>query len=270
MRLLWGVACAMTLVGGCASEGNPDPNEGTNRAIYKFNDAVDRAVLRPVSQAYAKVIPHPVQSGIGNAFRNLKYINVILNDFLQQNWDQGWSDTGRMAVNSTVGLLGVIDVATNWGMPAHENDIGITLGRWGVGSGAYLVLPLLGPSSGRDVPDVPVSIVTNPLFWINIPWEATAGLTAVDVVDRRARAEPVFKLREQAAIDPYVFTRDAYLQYRQAQITGATTRPATEPGLYDEEEDTGPMPTTQAATGSTTQPGTRPATVPVTGPATMP
>lgn len=244
--------CAIAFLGGCAS--GPDPYQKSNRAIYKFNEGLDKVLLRPASECYTKVVPHTIQSGIGNGFRNLGYLNVILNDFLQAKWGQGWSDAGRMATNSTVGLLGVIDVATNWGMPAHENDFGVTLGKWGVGSGPYLVLPLLGPSSGRDVSNVPVAVVTNPLFWLRPPWEVTVSLAATDVVDRRARAEPAVQLRERAAIDPYVFTRDGYLQHRRARISGETGQPTTEPGFYDEEDDAA----TQPSTGPSTEGGPRP------------
>lgn len=243
IRPLSCAACALALLSGCAtSPNNPDPYQKTNRAIYKFNDGLDRAVLRPVSQAYTKVTPDFVQSGIGNGFRNLGYLNVILNDFLQKKWHQGWSDAGRMATNSTVGLLGVIDVATNWGMPAHENDFGITLAKWGVDSGPYVVLPLLGPSSGRDVSNVPVAIVTNPLFWIKMRWEIKAALTATDIIDRRARAEPAVQLRERAAVDPYVFTRDGYLQHRQAKIAAETGRPTSQPSIYDEDTEPATQP----------------------------
>lgn len=250
----WEVVCTVMLLGllgGCASPGNPDPLQTTNRWMYDFNTGLDRVVLKPASDCYVKVVPRPVRTGVGNFMGNLLYFNVILNDFLQGSWKQGWSDTGRMASNSTVGVLGIFDVATDWGMPAHQNDFGLTLGQWGAGSGAYLVLPLLGPSSGRDVTAVPVAIVTNPLFWLDWPWEISAGQFALDTVDRRSRAETWIRFRDETALDPYVFTRDAYLQYRRARIAGQTGQPTTQPGLYDEPAE--------AATAPATQPATRPA-----------
>ncbi len=236
------IVLAMLAVGalaGCAADpDNPDPFERSNRAIYWLNDSVDRAVFQPVSEAYVAVTPQPVRTGIGNAFGNLTYPNVILNDFLQGNCRQGWSDVGRMAVNSTIGLLGIFDVATDWGMPAHANDFGITLGVWGLDAGPYTVLPLLGPSSSRDAARIPVSIVTHPLFWVPIPCAVSAGLRTLDAVDTRARIEPALQMRERAALDPYVFTREAYLQYRRARVAEAAGKPLAEaPGLYDDHED---------------------------------
>jgi phospholipid-binding lipoprotein MlaA len=245
---------AAALLGGCATEAsNPDPFEKSNRDVYQFNDCVDRAVLKPISDGYVKVIPPCVRTAIGSAFKNLAYLDVILNDFLQGKCQQGGSDSARMAVNSTVGLLGFFDVATKCGLPGHENDFGITLGKWGAPSGAYLVLPLLGPSSGRDVWSIPVTVATNPLVWIDMPWGVSVGLAVLDAVDTRARLEPTLRLREQAAIDSYVFTRDAYLQYRRARLAKETGKPPEGPSIYDEEEPAG-VPASQPATAPATRP----------------
>ena len=111
---------------------------------------------------YVKVIPKPIRSGIGNGFDNLIYFNVVFNDFLQAKWGQGLGDFGRMAANSTIGIGGIFDVATRWGLPSHDNDFGITLGKWGLGPGPYLVLPLLGPSSLRDAPGLAMEYAGHP------------------------------------------------------------------------------------------------------------
>jgi phospholipid-binding lipoprotein MlaA len=236
---------ALFLLGGCATDPNhPDPCEGFNRAMYGINDGLDKLILHPASQLYDNVIPRPIRTGIGNAFDNLGYINVILNDFLQGKNDQGWSDAGRMAVNSTVGLAGFIDVGTNWGMPEHHNDFGITLGKWGAKPGPYLVLPLFGPSTFRDAPAIPVSMVTNPLFWIDLRPEISIPLDVVSVMDERSRASAAIHFRDTAALDPYIFTRDAYLQMRANRITEGHA-PPPEPNFYDE-------------AGPTTRPTTRP------------
>ena len=157
------VGCALIMLTGCAADhGNIDPWEKTNRAFYNFDDGLDRVLLKPMADVYVKVIPQPIRTGLGNGFDNLAYGNVILNDFLQGKLQQGLNDTGRMAVNSTIGIAGFFDVASRWGMHSHENDFGITLGKWGVKPGPYLVLPLLGPMTLRDTPGIVVASVTNP------------------------------------------------------------------------------------------------------------
>ena len=245
-------ACALfallLLTGGCATNPhNPDPHQRLNRVIYGINDIGDKLILKPLSDVYVAIVPKPIRTGLGNAFDNLGYLNVILNDFLQGKVDQGLSDTGRMAVNTTVGVAGIFDVATKWGMPEHENDFGITLARWGVkDSGPYLVLPLYGPSTLRDVPGRGVSMVTNPLFWTSIPLAVSIPLDAASTAETRARLDDLIKFRDQAAIDPYIFMRDGYLQRRRMQVEGGRPPP---PGddFYNDEPDSTPAPATQPA-----------------------
>lgn len=231
--LIW--CLLMLMVGtGCATRRDPvDPWVPTNRKIDGFNMAVDRAVVRDVSRGYAKHVPEPVRTGVNNFFDNLTYLNVILNDYLQGNFAQGWRDTERMAVNTTVGILGVRDVATKWGRPRNGNDFGITLGKWGFKPGPYVVLPVFGPSTVRDVPGIVVARVTNPMFWINPPLEVSIPMDVTSFVDQRSRLEPQIQARERA-LDPYAFTRDAYLQYREAKIRG-TAVPAAADSLYEED-----------------------------------
>lgn len=247
-------AMLAAVLGGCAAHSErPDPWEKTNRDFYKFNDRMDKYAFKPAADAYVKVVPEPVRTGLGHAYDNLDYANVWINDFLQGKWQRGWSDTGRMAVNSTVGVAGILDVASKWGMVSHDTDFGITLGKWGVKPGPYMVLPLFGPSSLRDSSSVPVGIVTDPLTWVDMPFAATAGLYAAQAIDERARMDVQARFRDNAAIDPYVFTRDAYLQYRENQLReGAATQPT---GLYDEPDSD----TTNPANDSTQPASTVPA-----------
>jgi phospholipid-binding lipoprotein MlaA len=207
----------MVLLPGCTN--NPvDPFEKTNRVIYNFNNGLDRFVLKPAADGYVKFIPRFIRTGLGNAFDNLEYFNVVLNDFLQGKQGQGWRDFARMAVNSTVGVGGIFDVATGWNLPAHDNSFGNTLGKWGAKAGPYLVLPLFGPSSERDVGNFGTELVTNPVFWLFPPYSVTIPLGATDVIDLRSRNDFIFRFRDQAAIDPYIFTREAYLRYRESII----------------------------------------------------
>jgi phospholipid-binding lipoprotein MlaA len=237
---------AVSLCGGCASGPyNADPFEKTNRIIYKFNDVLDRVALKPLADGYVKVIPQPIRTGIGNGFDNLIYFNVISNDLLQGKWGQGLGDFGRMAANSTVGIGGIFDVATHWGLPAHDNDLGITLGKWGVGPGPYLVLPLLGPSSLRDASGPVMKYAATPTTYLYLPVQIYLPLYVVDIVDLRSRfGSSVEHFRNAAAIDPYVFMREAYLQYREAQIHEG--KPPTEQNLYDEDSDAAPSATRPA------------------------
>jgi len=231
------------LCGGCAAGPNKDdPWEKANRFIYNVNDGFDKVALKPVADGYRKVIPQEIRAGLGNGFDNLVYFNVILNDFLQGKWNQGLGDTGRMAANSTVGIGGVFDPATSWGLPSHDNDFGITLAKWGVDTGPYLVLPLLGPSSLRDVSGVGVEYLCSPLTYLDLPLKISSPVYTVDVVDARSRVDRAERFRNAAAIDPYVFTREAYLQYRANRINEG--KPTSQPsGLYD--EDTGSDATTR-------------------------
>ena len=270
---LIGAALAISVLSGCASNPNPgDPLEKTNRWVYNFNEGLDRVALEPASKGYVKVLPRPVRTGVGNVFSNLGYGNVIVNDFLQTKWDLGWNAAGRMLTNSTVGVLGIFDVATNWGMPLHRNDFGLTLAQWGAGQGSYLVLPVLGPSSARDVPGVGVAYVTNVIFWINPPWEVAVSLAAVNIVDHRARADADIRLRTKAALDPYIFTRDAYRQYRSGRVNQQDGKAPVDQSLYDEDAGPASQPATRPQDGyapveqSLDKEGPGPTSRPATGP----
>ena len=204
---------------GCAtSTKNPqDPMEDYNRKVFNFNDKVDQVALKPVATVYKKVVPDVMQEGVGNFFGNIGDVSTALNNFLQARPIDGASDLGRVLMNTTVGLAGVFDVATPTGLPKHDQDFGQTLGRWGIKSGPYVVLPFLGPSTMRDAIAMPVDLETD-LWSYKYPvrWRNTG--TAIRLIDRRAYILDTSSLLEDAALDRYEFVRDAYLQRRESMI----------------------------------------------------
>jgi phospholipid-binding lipoprotein MlaA len=259
-NLAWWVAMGwLSILGGCASNpANPaDAYEGTNRAFYDFNDTVDANVLKPVADAYTDAVPSPIRRSLHNAFDNLTYLETIFNGLLQGKFEQSGGDSLRMLVNSTAGLAGLFDPATELGLKHHDEDFGLTLGAWGVDQGTYLVLPLLGPTTGRDVWAWPVAIATDPLTYLSTPLEVWLPLDATRVVDFRASADNAVRFRAAAALDPYVFTREAYLQNREYRVTGSPA--ATQPALnyFEDDTDAGPLtrPATRPVNPPTTQPG---------------
>ena len=212
---------------GCAAlpSGKPDPRdrfERFNRSIYKFNTALDHAVLRPVARTYVKVLPQPVRTSIGNFTTNLAYPSTVANDFFQGKLADGVSDAARIIVNSTIGIGGLFDPASRMGLDRHSQDFGLTLGKWGVHSGPYLMLPLLGPSTVRDTvgmgPDYLLiyEIVSTHLITNNY---AIWGLYGLAQIDRRAGILDLDKVID-SAYDPYAFVRSAYLQRRDYLIRG--------------------------------------------------
>lgn len=199
-----------------ATETDIDPIEPANRVFYTINETLDRWLMKPIAEVYAKATPAPVRESVGNFFANLTYLNVILNTFLQGKTDQGWSDTSRFLINSTVGVGGLFDVATDMGFPAHAEDLGQTLAVWGSKQGAYLYLPVLGPNTVRDTPDIASSLLTNPLFYVTST--VLYPVTALGIINRRAELLDATRMRDEAAMDPYIFTREAYLQRRNYLI----------------------------------------------------
>ncbi|MCG6965144.1 MAG: VacJ family lipoprotein [Chromatiaceae bacterium] len=212
--LILGAATALV---GCATgvDADPlDPLEDYNRSMYQFNDALDRAVIKPLARGYQAITPAPVNKGITNFFNNLSDVRSAVNNLLQFKIGRAFSDVGRVAINSTVGILGLLDVANNMNLPRYDEDFGQTLGVWGMGPGPYIVLPFFGPSSGRDGVGVVVDWFTDPVMLIDdnaIRW----GLRGLDVVDTRADLLNASRVLEQAALDPYAFVRDAYIQRRR-------------------------------------------------------
>jgi phospholipid-binding lipoprotein MlaA len=216
---LVGLALSALLVGGCASDphrvADPrDPLEPFNRAVFRFNTDFDKAFMRPLARGYKAITPEPVDRGITNFFNNIDDFTSFVNNVLQFKMSRAGSDLGRIFMNSTVGILGFYDVATNAGLPSYKEDFGQTLGYWGLAPGAYFMLPIFGPSTIRDNIGFAGDIVTDPFFSIqtgNIYW----GFVALRMVDFRADRLGAGQILEDAALDPYVFLRDAYLQRRE-------------------------------------------------------
>lgn len=219
-RAIGAAVLGLALLSGCASVAHPDsrdPWEGYNRSITEFNDAVDGAVVRPVATAYKAVVPQPVRTGVGNFFGNLGDVWSFANNVLQAKPAGALHSFWRVVVNTTMGLGGVLDPATEMRLERHREDFGQTLGRWGVGSGPYLVLPILGPSTLRDTLALPVDTQGHPLAFVgDVPVRNTLYVTRL--VDTRARLLQAGDLLNAAALDAYSFTRDAYLQRRQSEV----------------------------------------------------
>jgi phospholipid-binding lipoprotein MlaA len=215
---LLGSVVAGLMLSGCATSANPrDPLEKFNRGVFAFNDAVDRVALKPAATAYKEVLPTFVQSGVNNFFGNLSDAWSGVNNLAQAKGQDGMTDLTRFAFNSTFGIFGVLDIATDAGLRKHSEDLGQTLGYWGVPSGPYLMLPLLGPSTIRDTAALPVDLWGDmwahktPVNWRNV------GI-GVRAIDQRASILDASNLLEDAALDRYEFIRDGYLQRRESRV----------------------------------------------------
>lgn len=215
------IVATSLLAGSCATVSAPDerdPWESFNRSIYTFNDTFDKAIARPVAEAYQTVTPDFMETGISNFFSNLDDVVVFVNDLLQFKFEQAAADLSRFVYNTTFGLLGFIDVATHMELPKHDEDFGQTLAAWGLGDGAYLVLPFLGPSSVRDATGLVVDLsYLDPVTSVEDD-EARWSLIALRAIDRRADLLEATRIMEKSGIDPYVFMRNAYYQVRENQI----------------------------------------------------
>jgi phospholipid-binding lipoprotein MlaA len=209
-----------------------DPWESWNRGVYKFNDAVDRAIAKPVATTYVKVVPPPIRLGVSNFFANLDTPTVLINDALQGKFLAAANDLGRFVLNSTVGLGGILDPATAAGLDKNDEDFGQTLGKWGVHPGPFVELPVLGPSDLRDAPGRLVDTYTNPRQYIKNDW-IKYGLYLPDLTDRRAALLPLDETLKNV-YDPYAFVRDAYLQRRAYLVSDGKV---TEEPLVDPDAD---------------------------------
>jgi phospholipid-binding lipoprotein MlaA len=243
-RTIFGLLLLSWLVSGCATTANnPDPLEKFNRTIFAFNEGVDSVVVKPVAKTYKKVMPTPVDKGVTNFFSNLGDVAVIANDLLQFKFKQAASDTGRLFLNSTVGLLGFVDVASGFGLPKHQEDFGQTLGYWGINTGPYLVLPILGPSSVRDAFGVGTDSFLDPLFYATGNTSNTfidpAYLApyAVKGLDMRADLLGAEKILEVAALDKYTYIRDAYLARRNYLVYDGMVPTEGEDDIFGDDED---------------------------------
>ena len=231
--------CVLTLatLSGCATQSNKDPLEGLNRGVYKFNDVADKAIIKPVATAYKAITPSPIRTGFNNFFSNLGSITTVFNDLLQFKFASAFTDAGRFVINSTFGIAGFIDVAGMDKIKNHKEDFGQTLGYWGVGNGAYLVLPLLGPSSLRDTTGLVFdTITTDPITYPrNIGQIRLSNqLRAAQFLDKRTELLTASDLVDDASLDPYAFTRDAYLQKRASLVQDGL---ASDKSIKDDFED---------------------------------
>lgn len=210
----------LALLQACAAVPYPDhrdPLESMNRGIFTFNDKLDRAVLKPVATVYRDGTPHWMQVGVSNFFNNLEDAWSVVNNALQLRGQDAADSTGRVVLNSTIGMLGLVDVATGLRIERHTANFGLTLGRWGVGPGPYIVLPLLGPSSLREVAALPIDYQGNLVNSVT-DTGTRDGLSVLNIVDTRARFLNAGQVVEGAALDPYSFIRDGYLQRRRNQV----------------------------------------------------
>lgn len=212
------LGCTVSL-SGCATPKNPnDPLEELNRSTYEFNQTLDRIALKPAAKGYRAVVPTPVRGGITNVFGNFRDFTTAINNVLQFKIGTALSDVCRVAVNSTVGIFGVFDVASRLGLEKHHEDFGQTLGVWGVPEGPYLVLPLLGPSNIRDSVGLIGDFYTDPEFFLITDSPENWIVFGTRIVNVRANLLEAERLLEQAALDQYAFLREAYLQRRRNQV----------------------------------------------------
>lgn len=227
------------LVAGCAAppgaKRDPrDPLERVNRATYKFNDSVDRAVLKPVAKGYKKVTPRFVQTGVTNFFDNLGQPTVIVSDLLQAKFKPALSDTARFVLNTTVGIGGFLDPASAAGLERNDEDLGQAFGKWGVGPGPYLMLPFMGPSDFRDAIGAGGEVFLNPTHYVERDaWRY--GIMGVGVIDTRAGLLDTEQALSQT-FDKYAFIRNAYLQRREYLVTDGAVSPSIEDELLEDPE----------------------------------
>ncbi len=231
---------AVMALSGCASTGEKaavtqtapaiDPYENINRKVFAFNDKVDNYVAEPIADAYKWVTPQFMRTGVSNFFSNLKNINIVLNDLLQAKFQQSAEDGGRFLINTTAGVGGLFDVAKHAGLEQNDEDFEQTLAVWGVPQGSYLVLPFLGPSTARGIPGSVFDTAANPATYVGL-----LPVQLVSMLNARANAEGALKFIDEAALDPYVFTRESFLQWRQNLATDGKSESMNDPsGLEDD------------------------------------
>jgi phospholipid-binding lipoprotein MlaA len=229
-------ALCVAALAGCASTGGysdpRDPLEPMNRVVYRFNDAVDTAIARPLATAYVDVVPEPARNYVRNFFGNIADVLIGANNILQGKFADGLQDWFRVAVNTVMGPLGINDWASEMGIEKHNEDFGQTFGWWGAGPGAYLVLPILGPSTVRDGAGTVLDLALDPVGEIR-PTRARNSAVALRLTAARADLLEAGRIMEEAALDKYVFLRDAYLQRRRSLVYDG--RPPRE--RYEDDED---------------------------------
>ncbi|CAG9200034.1 VacJ family lipoprotein [Paraburkholderia sabiae] len=257
-----GIALAVATLAGCATVQNPtkeDPFEGFNRTVYTFNDTVDKYALKPVAKGYVFVTPQPVRDSVTNFFSNIGDVYIAANNLLQLKIADGVSDIMRIVINTIFGVGGLFDVATIAKLPKHDNDLGLTLGHYGVPPGPYLVLPLFGPSTVRDGVGIVGNYFINPLTYVQ-PDSVSWALYGLNLVNTRANLLNASDVLEGAALDKYSFVRNAYLQRRRYLLTGGNASSAL-PDYGSE----APLPKYEDVDGGAAAPA--PASAPATKPA---
>jgi phospholipid-binding lipoprotein MlaA len=225
-------AAGLLALAGCATHNPQDPLEPYNRAMFTVNEKVDKVVLKPVVTGYRNVTPQPIRHGVRNFFGNFDDVWSMANDFLQGNVHEGMSTFMRVGVNTVFGLFGTLDIATEMGVYKHPNDFGLTLARWGVGAGPYVVLPFYGPSNVRDTVGTGVHLAYGPMGQIQ-PQSTRNGADVLYAINLREKLLDTSNLLEQVALDPYVFTRSAYEQRRKMRVQDVRDRPIIDLGEPD-------------------------------------
>lgn len=232
-RMAWRLVKALAVVAtaaavtGCATTAtNKDPIEGFNRSVFAFNEGLDKALIKPAAKGYEAIVPSFVRTGVTNFFGNVSDVFVAVNNLLQGKPAEAVNDAARVLFNSTFGMLGFFDVATEMGLDKHEEDFGQTLGRWGAGPGAYVVVPVFGPRNARDTLGLVLDIATDPVANLD-DIALRNSLSVLRLISERAAVLPADKIIEEAAIDKYSYIRDAYLQRRLSQVYDG--RPPREP-----------------------------------------
>lgn len=221
-----------------------DPLEPFNRAMFTFNDKIDKYLLKPVATFYNKIMPKPLNQGVHNFFVNIGTVTVIANDVLQLHFHQAANDTWRLGVNTTVGIGGLFDVATRIKLPAYRNDFGMTMARWGYKNSTYLVLPFFGPNTIRDGISIPVDYYAFSVYPYIQPESTRYEIYGLGIIDKRAQLLKYEEVVDEAAVDRYVFVRDAYIQHRKSQIEQNDHR------SYSDLKDTGTAEVTVTASGT--------------------
>ncbi len=214
------LVAVMVLLQACATVANPDrrdPLESVNRSIYGFNDGLDTALVKPVATVYRDVTPDWFRAGVGNFFNNIEDVWSTVNNVLQGRGEYAIDSAKRVAVNTTVGLLGTFDIASKIDIDKHPANFGLTLGRWGVGPGPYVVLPLIGPTTLRGIVGMPVDRQGNLITYVDDEGTRT-GATALNLINLRATYLQAGDVVDGAALDKYSFIRDAYLQRERNKV----------------------------------------------------
>jgi phospholipid-binding lipoprotein MlaA len=227
-----GLSCALLLVAslavaGCATTRQPapgesagqvlDPWENWNRKVFSFNESLDQNVLKPVATAYKNIVPELARTGVSNVFNNFADAWSAVNNLLQGKLEAGLSDTMRFTINTVFGIGGLFDVASEAGIEHHYEDLGQTFGHWGIGAGAYVVWPVLGPSTVRDSFALPLDRLATPALIVN-DGRSQLGITLLQLINRRAELLGASQLLDEIALDKYSFVRDAYLARRRSLV----------------------------------------------------